>query len=156
MLISIIVGVTNVIPFFGPYIGAIPSALLLLVIDPMQCLYFIIFILVLQQLDGNIIGPMILGDATGLDLSLIHLCAAGQHRQRLGQHHLHPLLCLRGAADLPGHHRGVCGKNLYGDQGAAQIYYQRTDMGGLKNAPAGNLLSVNIDPAFLALISSQL
>lgn len=66
MLISIIVGVTNVIPFFGPYIGAIPSALLLLVIDPMQCLYFIIFILVLQQLDGNVIGPMILGDATGL------------------------------------------------------------------------------------------
>lgn len=66
MLISIIVGVTNIIPFFGPYIGAIPSALLLLVIDPMQCLYFIIFILVLQQLDGNIIGPMILGDATGL------------------------------------------------------------------------------------------
>ena len=67
MLISIIVGVTNIIPFFGPYLGAIPSALLLLVIDPMECLYFIIFILVLQQLDGNIIGPMILGDATGLD-----------------------------------------------------------------------------------------
>ena len=66
MLISIIVGVTNVIPFFGPYIGAIPSALLLLVIDPLQCLYFVIFIVVLQQLDGNIIGPMILGDATGL------------------------------------------------------------------------------------------
>lgn len=67
MLISIIVGVTNIIPFFGPYIGAIPSALLLLVIDPMMSLYFIIFILVLQQLDGNVIGPMILGDATGLD-----------------------------------------------------------------------------------------
>lgn len=66
LLISIIVGVTNIIPFFGPYIGAIPSALLLLVIQPIDCLYFIIFILVLQQLDGNIIGPMILGDATGL------------------------------------------------------------------------------------------
>lgn len=67
MLISIIVGVTNIIPFFGPYLGAIPSALLLLVIDPMECLYFVIFIIVLQQLDGNIIGPAILGDATGLD-----------------------------------------------------------------------------------------
>lgn len=67
MLISIIVGVTNVIPFFGPYLGAIPSALLLLVIDPISCLTFVIFILVLQQLDGNVIGPLILGDATGLD-----------------------------------------------------------------------------------------
>ena len=67
MLISIIVGVTNVIPFFGPYLGAVPSALLLLVIDPMECLTFIIFILVLQQLDGNVIGPTILGDATGLN-----------------------------------------------------------------------------------------
>jgi predicted PurR-regulated permease PerM len=66
LLISIIVGVTNVIPFFGPYIGAIPSALLLLVIDPMNCLTFIIFIAILQQIDGNVIGPMILGDATGL------------------------------------------------------------------------------------------
>ena len=66
MLISIIVGVTNIIPFFGPYLGAAPSALLLLVIDPMHALYFIIFILILQQLDGNVIGPMILGDATGL------------------------------------------------------------------------------------------
>lgn len=67
MLISIIVGVTNIIPFFGPYLGAIPSALLLLVIDPMKCLYFVIFIITLQQLDGNVIGPQILGDATGLD-----------------------------------------------------------------------------------------
>lgn len=67
MLISIIVGVTNIIPFFGPYLGAIPSALLLLVIDPMKCLYFVIFIIILQQLDGNVIGPQILGDATGLD-----------------------------------------------------------------------------------------
>lgn len=67
MLISIIVGVTNIIPFFGPFIGAIPSALLLLVIDPMECLYFVIFVIILQQLDGNVIGPLILGDATGLD-----------------------------------------------------------------------------------------
>lgn len=66
LLISIIVGVTNVIPFFGPYLGAIPSALLLLVIDPVSCVIFVIFIFVLQQLDGNVIGPLILGDATGL------------------------------------------------------------------------------------------
>lgn len=66
LLISLIVGVTNIIPFFGPFIGAIPSALLLLVIDPMQCLYFVIFVIILQQLDGNVIGPLILGDATGL------------------------------------------------------------------------------------------
>lgn len=65
-LIAIIVGCTNIIPFFGPYLGGIPSALLLLVIDPLYCLYFIIFILVLQQVDGNILNPMILGDATGL------------------------------------------------------------------------------------------
>lgn len=67
LLISIIVGVTNIIPFFGPFIGAIPSALLLLVIDPLQCVYFVIFVIILQQLDGNVIGPLILGDATGLD-----------------------------------------------------------------------------------------
>lgn len=66
LLISVIVGVTNVIPFFGPYVGAVPSALLILFVNPIQCLYFIIFILVLQQIDGNIIGPKILGDSTGL------------------------------------------------------------------------------------------
>ena len=66
ILISVIIGVTNIIPFFGPYLGAIPSALFILVIDPIQCFYFIIFILVLQQIDGNIIGPKILGDSTGL------------------------------------------------------------------------------------------
>ena len=66
MLVSVIVGVTNVIPFFGPYIGAIPSAILIMLSNPRQGIYFIIFILVLQQLDGNIIGPKILGDSTGL------------------------------------------------------------------------------------------
>lgn len=66
LLISCIVGITNIIPFFGPFIGAIPSALLLLMIDPMQCLYFCIFILILQQVDGNIIVPKILGDTTGI------------------------------------------------------------------------------------------
>ena len=65
-LIALIVGCTNIIPFFGPYLGGIPSALLLLVIDPLYCLYFIIFILVLQQVDGNILNPLILGDATGI------------------------------------------------------------------------------------------
>lgn len=66
LLISVIIGVTNIIPFFGPLIGAIPCALLILLVDPLGCLYFVIFILLLQQFDGNILGPMILGDSTGL------------------------------------------------------------------------------------------
>lgn len=66
LLISVVVGVTNVIPFFGPFIGAIPSAFLLLLIDPMQCFWFVIFIIVLQQFDGNILGPKILGDTVGI------------------------------------------------------------------------------------------
>lgn len=65
-LISVIIGITNIIPFFGPFIGAIPSALLVLTVDSMTCLYFLLFILVLQQIDGNIIGPKILGGTTGL------------------------------------------------------------------------------------------
>lgn len=68
-LISVIIGVTNVIPFFGPYLGAVPSAFLILIVDPMHplpCIYFLLFILVLQQFDGNILGPKILGDSTGL------------------------------------------------------------------------------------------
>ena len=64
--ISVIIGITNIIPFFGPFIGAIPCGLLLLLENPMHCLYFIIFILVLQQLDGNVIGPKILGNTTGV------------------------------------------------------------------------------------------
>ena len=66
LLISIIVGITNIIPYFGPYMGAIPSALILLFISPVQCLIFVIWILVLQQVDGLLIGPKILGDSTGL------------------------------------------------------------------------------------------
>ena len=66
LMISVIVGVTNVIPFFGPFIGAIPSAVLLLTEDPMQALYFVVIILVIQQLDGNIIGPKIVGNAIGI------------------------------------------------------------------------------------------
>ncbi len=66
MLISFIVCCTNVIPFFGPFLGAIPSILILLMVDPWQALWFAIFVFVLQQLDGNVIGPKILGDSTGL------------------------------------------------------------------------------------------
>ncbi len=66
LLVSVIVGVTNIIPFFGPFLGAIPCILLILIIEPIQALYFVIFILFLQQLDGNVIGPKILGDSTGL------------------------------------------------------------------------------------------
>lgn len=65
-LVSVVVGVTNVIPFFGPFLGAIPSAFLILLVSPLKCLYFIIFIIMLQQLDGNVIGPKILGDSTGI------------------------------------------------------------------------------------------
>ncbi len=69
VLVSVIVGVTNIIPFFGPYLGAIPSTLLIFVVDPMHplnCVYFVLFILVLQQFDGNFLGPKIIGNSTGL------------------------------------------------------------------------------------------
>lgn len=66
LLVAVIVGVTNVIPFFGPFIGAVPSVILIALADPIKGLYFLIFVLVLQQVDGNIIGPKILGDSTGL------------------------------------------------------------------------------------------
>ncbi|MCI8797628.1 MAG: AI-2E family transporter [Dorea sp.] len=66
LLVSVIVGVTNVIPFFGPYIGAVPSTILIMIDTPIKGIYFIIFILLLQQFDGNILGPKILGDSTGL------------------------------------------------------------------------------------------
>ena len=66
LLVSAIVGVTNIIPFFGPFIGGIPSALLIFLEDPIKGLWFVLFIIVLQQLDGNIIGPKILGNRTGL------------------------------------------------------------------------------------------
>ena len=66
LLIVAIVGITNVIPFFGPFIGAIPSTILIMIEDPIKGLWFIVFVLALQQLDGNVIGPKILGDRTGL------------------------------------------------------------------------------------------
>ena len=65
-LVSVFVGVTNIIPFFGPFLGAIPSTFLILLVSPRQALYFVIFVLALQQLDGNVIGPKILGNTTGL------------------------------------------------------------------------------------------
>lgn len=65
-LIAVIVGVTNIIPFFGPFIGAIPCGLLIFLVNPLQAVYFAIFILALQQFDGNILGPKILGETTGL------------------------------------------------------------------------------------------
>ena len=66
LLVSAIVGITNVIPFFGPFIGAIPSILLILIEDPIKAVWFSLFVLALQQLDGNIIGPKILGNHTGV------------------------------------------------------------------------------------------
>ncbi len=69
VLISVIIGFTNIIPFFGPFVGAIPSIILIFAVDPthpLNCVYFAIFILALQQFDGNILGPKILGSSTGL------------------------------------------------------------------------------------------
>lgn len=66
ILISVIIGITNVIPFFGPFIGAIPSILLILLINPFNGIKFLILIILLQTFDGNILGPKILGDSTGL------------------------------------------------------------------------------------------
>ena len=66
ILVSVIIGLTNIIPFFGPWIGGIPSALLVLMVDPKQALYFGILIIVIQQFDGSILAPKILGDSTGL------------------------------------------------------------------------------------------
>ena len=66
LLISVVVGITNIIPFFGPFIGAVPSVLILLLVNPLSALWFLVFIVILQQLDGNVIGPFILGDYVGL------------------------------------------------------------------------------------------
>lgn len=69
VLVSVVIGVTNIIPFFGPFLGAIPTTILIFVVDPghpLNCVYFVIFVLILQQFDGNILGPKILGNSTGL------------------------------------------------------------------------------------------
>lgn len=71
VLISVIVGITNMIPYFGPFIGAVPGAFILLIVSPMKCLIFIIMVFLLQQFDGLILGPKILGDSTGVRPLLI-------------------------------------------------------------------------------------
>lgn len=71
LLISVFVGVTNVIPFFGPFLGAVPCAILILLVNPIQCIYFVLFIFVLQQFDGNFLGPLILGESTGLSSFMV-------------------------------------------------------------------------------------
>ncbi len=65
-LVSLIVGITNIIPYFGPFLGAIPSAVIVFLNDPLKCLWFIVFVFLLQQLDGNVIGPKILGQTIGV------------------------------------------------------------------------------------------
>ncbi len=65
-LVSLVVGLTNIIPYFGPFLGAIPSAVIVFLNDPVKCLWFIIFVFLLQQLDGNVIGPKILGQTIGI------------------------------------------------------------------------------------------
>lgn len=79
LVCSAIIGVTNVIPVFGPYIGAVPTVTLIFVNEPMQGIYFLLFVLVLQQIDGNLIGPKILGDSTGISpfLVLVAIVAGG-------------------------------------------------------------------------------
>lgn len=66
LLVSVIVGVTNIIPFFGPFIGMVPGTIIIFSVSPIQSLYFVIFIVILQQIDGNIIGPKCIGNATNL------------------------------------------------------------------------------------------
>lgn len=71
VFVSVVIGVTNVIPFFGPFLGAIPMALLILMVSPIQCLYFVIFVFLLQQFDGNFLGPKILGGSTGISSLMV-------------------------------------------------------------------------------------
>lgn len=81
MLVSFIVGVTNIIPFFGPYLGAFFGRILVFMIDPPQALFLLIFIIILQQFDGNILGPKILGDSTGLSSFwvILQLCFSARY-----------------------------------------------------------------------------
>ena len=67
ILIAVMVGITNLIPFFGPFIGAIPCFVLVVLVDPVKAIIFLVFDLIIQQIDGNILGPKILGDSTGVD-----------------------------------------------------------------------------------------
>ncbi|KGJ49643.1 AI-2E family transporter [Paraclostridium dentum] len=80
LLISVIIGITNIIPFFGPFFGAIPATIIILFVSPIKALWFILIIIVIQQLDGNIIGPKILGDSIGISAFwiLFSLLVAGK------------------------------------------------------------------------------
>ena len=73
VLISVVIGVTNIIPFFGPFIGAVPSSILIFVENPLKALIFIVFILILQQFDGNFLGPRILGSSVGVSSFMVIL-----------------------------------------------------------------------------------
>ncbi|MGL5751252.1 MAG: AI-2E family transporter [Paraclostridium sp.] len=86
LLISVIIGITNIIPFFGPFFGAIPSAIIILFVSPMKALIFLVLILIIQQLDGNIIGPKILGDSIGISAFwiLFSLLVAGKFMGLVG------------------------------------------------------------------------
>lgn len=80
LLLSVIIGITNIIPFFGPFFGAIPSAVIILFVDPSKVLWFLVLIFIIQQLDGNVIGPKILGDSIGISAFwiLFSLLVAGK------------------------------------------------------------------------------
>ena len=80
LLISVIIGITNIIPFFGPFFGAIPSFVIIMFVSPVKALWFLLIIFVIQQLDGNIIGPKILGDSIGISAFwiLFSLLVAGK------------------------------------------------------------------------------
>ncbi|MEG2787591.1 MAG: AI-2E family transporter [Romboutsia sp.] len=80
LLISVIIAITNIIPFFGPFFGAIPATIIILFVSPIKALWFILIIIVIQQLDGNIIGPKILGDSIGISAFwiLFSLLVAGK------------------------------------------------------------------------------
>ncbi|MGL4913955.1 MAG: AI-2E family transporter [Romboutsia sp.] len=80
ILISVIIGITNIIPFFGPFFGAIPSFIIIMFVSPVKALWFLVIILVIQQVDGNIIGPKILGDSIGISAFwiLFSLLVAGK------------------------------------------------------------------------------
>ena len=71
LLVSVIIGVTNIIPFFGPFIGAVPTAFLVFCVNPLKALYFLIFIILLQQFDGNFLGPRILGNSVGVSSFMV-------------------------------------------------------------------------------------
>lgn len=80
LLISVIIGITNIIPFFGPFFGAIPATIIILFVSPIKALWFILIIIIIQQIDGNIIGPKILGDSIGISAFwiLFSLLVAGK------------------------------------------------------------------------------